>query len=72
MALGPPGAASHDTAAEAFATRLRAVRDPDAAPSGSQAEWVLVAGRGGDRQARDGRAAATLPALEDELVAICS
>jgi AcrR family transcriptional regulator len=73
MALGPLGVASHDMAVEAFATRLRAVRDPGADPSGSEAEWVLVAGIAAAiaKRVMAGEAAA-LPALEDELVAICS
>jgi AcrR family transcriptional regulator len=85
LALGPEGAKRHDTAVEAFATRLRAGRvslarydgdaEPQAEPSGDRsrphADWALVAGM----LALVGKRVMAgepdrLPELEDELVAM--
>ena len=70
LALGPPGAVRNDAAIEAFAARLRAGREREEA-SALHAEWVTVAGIAmliGKRVM--GGEAATLPELEDELVAM--
>jgi AcrR family transcriptional regulator len=71
MALGPVGAARNDAAIEAFATRVRAGREADAAPSGPDADWVLVAGISTliGKRVMAGEAAG-LHELEDELVAM--
>ena len=72
LALGPAGAERSDAAIGAFAARLRAARDPDAAPSGpAHADWILVAGIAAliGRRVMAGEAA-RLPELEDELVAL--
>lgn len=73
LALGPEGAAGNDAAIETFATRLRAAGPPDAAPSGPDAEWVVVAGISMliGKRVMAGEAA-DLPRLEDELVAMAT
>jgi AcrR family transcriptional regulator len=72
MAVGPQGAARNDVAVEAFALRLRDGGGRGAGAPGD-AEWVLVAGIaaliGKHVIAGD---AATLPELEDELVAMAT
>jgi AcrR family transcriptional regulator len=71
LALGPAGMARNDAAIEAFATRLLERRHPDAVPSPSDADWVLVAGISMliGKRVMAGEAA-ELPQLEDELVAM--
>jgi AcrR family transcriptional regulator len=69
MALGVEGVKCHDAAVEAFATRLWAGLATE--PPGSAAAWVLVAGMAvliGKRVLAG--EAASLPELEDELVAM--
>lgn len=70
MALGPSGVALHDGAIEAFASRLRAGRDPreDALP---HADWALVASMSMliGKRIMAGEAEG-LGELEDELVAM--
>lgn len=83
LALGPAGSERFDAAIAAFASRLRAARDPAAA--GAQmavpapgaaladpsADWILLAGVAAaiGRQVMAGKAE-QLPQLEDELVAL--
>jgi AcrR family transcriptional regulator len=71
LALGPPGAERNDTAVEAFAARLRTGHGGKGAPERPDPEWSYVAGASmliGKRvMAGD---AATLPELEDQLVAM--
>ena len=70
LALGPAGAERHDAAIEAFASRLRVGREGDD-PVSPTADWVTVAGIAmllGKRVIAG--EAATLPKLEDELVAM--
>jgi AcrR family transcriptional regulator len=43
LALGPDGAARHDAAVEAFASRLRAGRDPREDSRMPHADWAVVA-----------------------------
>jgi AcrR family transcriptional regulator len=71
LALGPAGAARNDAAIEAFASRLRAVRGATAVPSRPHAVWALVAAVSMlvGKRVMAGEAA-SLPALEDELVAM--
>lgn len=73
LALGPAGVARNADAIEAFAERLRAGRSPGPTPPGPNAEWALVAGIAMllGRRVMDGEAA-SLPELEDELVAMCT
>jgi AcrR family transcriptional regulator len=70
MALGPAGAERNDSAIEAFASRLRAERKPngDALPN---ADWALVASISMliGKHVMAGEAA-SLPRLQDELVAM--
>jgi AcrR family transcriptional regulator len=71
MALGPVGSERNDAAVEVFAARLRAGREGGGDPAPPNAEWVFVAGAVmlvGKRVMAD--EAASLPALEDELVAM--
>jgi AcrR family transcriptional regulator len=70
LALGPAGAARNDAAIEAIATRLRAGRESGEAPP-ANAEWATVAGIAAliGKRVMAGEAA-TLPELEDELVAM--
>lgn len=71
LALGPAGAARNDEAIEAFASRLRAARSAPAVASRPHAAWALVAAVSMlvGKRVMAGEAA-SLPALEDELVAI--
>jgi AcrR family transcriptional regulator len=72
LAVGAAGAVRNDAAIESFASRLRAGGGRDGS-SGSQAEWVLVAGIAaliGNRVMAG--EAANLPQLEDELVAMAA
>lgn len=73
MALGPEGAGRNDAAIEAFASRLRAGRDATADPSRPHADWVLVASISMlvGKRVMAGEAA-SLPQLEDELVAMAT
>jgi AcrR family transcriptional regulator len=71
LALGPTGAARNDAAIEAFASRLR--RGPAVESKSSDSEWAAVAGIAmliGKRVMAG--AAAALPELEDELVAMAT
>jgi len=70
LALGPAGATRNDAAIEAFATRLRAGREGGEVPS-ADAEWTVLAGIAMlvGKHVMAGEAA-TLPELEDRLVAI--
>ncbi len=73
LALGPEGVERNDAAVEAFTARLRAGLGSDVAQSRPNAEWVLVAGIAmliGKRVVAG--EAASLPELEDELVALLS
>ena len=69
LALGPAGAARNDAAVEAFAARLRSERDGES----TDAEWATVAGIAMliGKRVMAGEAA-SLPALEGELVALLS
>ena len=69
MALGPEGAERNDAAIESFAVRLRAARETD--PDRPHADWAAVASISmlvGKRVMAG--AAASLPELEDELMAM--
>lgn len=70
LGLGPVGVARNDAAIEAFAGRVRAVRDPGLPPPSPDADWALVAGISMllGKLVVTGRAS-SLPGLEDELVA---
>jgi AcrR family transcriptional regulator len=72
LALGPSGAERNDRAVEAFAARLRAGREREP-PQGPNAEWALVAGISMliGKRVMAGEAA-TLPDLEDEVVAMAT
>jgi AcrR family transcriptional regulator len=71
LALGPAGAVRNDAALEAFAARLRVGREGEVDSSRANADWALVAGiamvLGSRVMAGE---AASLPGLEDELVAM--
>jgi AcrR family transcriptional regulator len=70
LALGPAGVARHDAAIEAFASRLREGRN-GGDPASPTADWVAVAGIAmllGKRVIAG--EAASLPELEDEVVAL--
>jgi AcrR family transcriptional regulator len=71
LALGPAGAARNDAAVEAFASRLW--RDPAGGSKSSASEWATVAGIAMliGKRVMAGEAA-TLPELEDELVAMAT
>jgi AcrR family transcriptional regulator len=70
LALGPAGVACHDAVIEAFASRLREGREGDD-PASPTADWVTVAGITMliGKRVIAGKAA-TLPELEDDLVAL--
>ncbi len=72
LALGPEGAARNDATLESFAARLRAGRESSSATL-PNAEWATVAAISMliGRRVLAG-APASLPALEDELVAMLS
>jgi AcrR family transcriptional regulator len=71
MALGPEGAARNGAAIESLAARLRVGREDGGDPTRSNAEWATVAGIAMllGKRVMAGEAA-TLPELEDELVAM--
>jgi AcrR family transcriptional regulator len=71
MALGPAGAARNDAAIQSFASRLRAGRESSSDPSLPNADWALVASISMlvGKRVMAGEAA-SLPELEDELVAM--
>jgi AcrR family transcriptional regulator len=73
LALGPAGAERNDAAVEAFASRLRAGREPSGDPSLPNADWALVASISmlAGKRVMAGEAA-SLPQLEDELVAMAT
>jgi AcrR family transcriptional regulator len=73
LAIGPAGSERHAAAIEAFASRLRAARDPAADSTEGTADWTRLAGVAAliGRQVMAG-AAADLPQLEDEVVALVS
>jgi AcrR family transcriptional regulator len=73
LALGPAGAVRNDAAVEAFASRLRAAREQGAEQRSLAADWTLAAGIAmllGKRVMAS--KAASLPELEDELVAMAT
>jgi AcrR family transcriptional regulator len=72
-ALGPAGAERSDAAIEVFAERLRAGREADGDPSRPNADWAFVASASMliGRSVMAGEAA-SLPDLEDELVAMAA
>jgi AcrR family transcriptional regulator len=71
MALGPAGAGRNDAAIESFASRLAAARGGQSDSGRPNADWALVASISMliGRRVMAGEAA-TLPALEDEAVAM--
>ncbi len=71
LALGPLGAERNDAAIESFAARLRTGRGPDDEGALPNVEWALVAGISMliGKRVMAGEAA-SLPELEDELVAM--
>jgi AcrR family transcriptional regulator len=71
LALGPVGAERNDAALESFAARLRAGREAGDGSSLPNADWALVAGLSMliGKRVMAGEAA-SLPELEDELVAM--
>jgi len=73
LALGTAGAERNDAAIETLAARLRAGLEGEEDPARPSAEWVFVAGAGGliGKRVMAGEAV-TLPALEDELVAMAA
>jgi len=73
MALGPAGAERNDAAIEILAARLRAGLQGEQDPARPDAEWVFVAGAAAliGKRVMVGEAA-SLPELEDELVAMAT
>jgi AcrR family transcriptional regulator len=71
LALGPEGGERNDAAIEAFASRLRAGRQPGDGSSVPNADWVLAAGISMlvGKRVMAGETAG-LPEFEDELVAM--
>jgi AcrR family transcriptional regulator len=71
LALGPAGAERNDAAIESFAARLRAGRGVDEGSSPASEDWAVVAGIAMliGKRVMAGEAA-SLPELEDELVAM--